>query len=135
MHHYLPTYLPTYCCLPTYLPTYLVYLPTYLPTYQQYTHDLQNFFASIVTYVSLYNGLRSTKLLRSKYKYLRHYRKPLWPSYVFYCKKGQSEKRLCLADMEARRRIATLDAMEVTALKPGDTFYLELRRQGWLQRL
>jgi len=32
--------------------------------------------------------------------------------------------------MEARRQIATLDAMEVTALKPGDVFYLDLRYQG-----
>ena len=29
--------------------------------------------------------------------------------------------------------MATLDAMEVTALKPGDVFYLDLRHQGWFR--
>ena len=38
-----------------------------------------------------------------------------------------------MTDMEARRQIATLDAMEVTALNPGDVFYLDLRYQGWFR--
>ena len=42
-------------------------------------------------------------------------------------------KRLRLTDVEARRRVATLDAMEATALKPGDAFYLDLRYQGWFK--
>ena len=52
-------------------------------------------------------------------KYLRQLRD--------YCSKLPELKHLCMTDMEARRQIATLDAMEVTALKPGDTFYLDLR--------
>ena len=50
-----------------------------------------------------------------------------------YCSKLPELKHLCMTDMEARRQIATLDAMEVTALKPGDTFYLDLRYQGWFK--
>ena len=31
--------------------------------------------------------------------------------------------------MEARRQIAMLDAMEITALKSGDVFYLDISQQ------
>ena len=50
-----------------------------------------------------------------------------------YCSKLPELKHLCMTDMEARRQIATLDAMEVTALNPGDVFYLDLRYQGWFR--
>ena len=50
-----------------------------------------------------------------------------------YCNKLPELKHLCLTDVEARRQIAVLDSMEVTKLKPGDTFYLDLRYQGWFK--
>ena len=50
-----------------------------------------------------------------------------------YCNKLPELKHLCLTDVEARRQIAVLDSMEVTKLKPGVTFYLDLRYQGWFK--
>ena len=46
-------------------------------------------------------------------------------------KKKRLRKGICADPGETQ--IATLDAMEVTALKPGDTFYLDLRYQGWFK--